>query len=189
MTANKQYISKTTRWKTRLLSVTVTLSEVVLFFQNENTQHFDRRTSVPVPVPVLRNIISYWNVTQTWENESLLRTLNADPVPAGKTKAKIKKILNPSDRDLECGSGFGQGRRGTMLKKFFFFSRDGDAIGGGFVFRNETHSTPFSTRRYRYRYPFYGIKFRIKNLRNAGRINFKLRKDIALWKRIRFRPE
>jgi hypothetical protein len=25
-------------------------------FQNENTQHFDRRTSVPVPVPILRNI-------------------------------------------------------------------------------------------------------------------------------------
>jgi hypothetical protein len=61
MTFNKQYTSKL-KIKNK---ITLSDGDAIgggFIFRNENTQHFDQRTSVPVPVPILHNINLVWKI-------------------------------------------------------------------------------------------------------------------------------
>jgi hypothetical protein len=67
---------------------------VDFIFRNEIAQRFDQHASVPVPVPILRNVILIRNVYAIAERKNRMQketgyhTLKADPVPAEDVKRK-----------------------------------------------------------------------------------------------------
>jgi hypothetical protein len=68
-------------------------------FRNEITQRFDQHASVPVPVPILRNINLIRNVYAKAERKNRMQ----------KKRAMISHF--------ECGSGSGRGRQTKKLAK------------------------------------------------------------------------
>jgi hypothetical protein len=76
------------------LSETVRLSAVVFIFRNKIAQRFDQNASVPVPVPVIRNINLIRNVYAKAERKNrmqkrdMISHIKADPVPAEAIKQR-----------------------------------------------------------------------------------------------------